>query len=106
MTTSWSSWRSTRRLVPLSERHRAGSCDVQPRNWLALSIPFADQTRAQVTWNPDVVESWRIIGYENRITADENFDQASRNSRRYLQARRPLFSMSWNWWTLPSGARY
>ena len=45
-------------------------------NWLALSIPFADQTRAQVTWNPDVVESWRIIGYENRVTADENFDQA------------------------------
>ena len=45
-------------------------------NWLALSIPFADQTRAQVTWNPEVVESWRIIGYENRITADENFTQA------------------------------
>ena len=45
-------------------------------NWLALSIPFADQTRAQVTWNPEVVESWRIIGYENRVTADENFAQA------------------------------
>ena len=45
-------------------------------NWLALSIPFADQTRAQVTWNAEVVESWRIIGYENRITADENFTQA------------------------------
>ena len=45
-------------------------------NWLALSIPFADQTRAQVTWNSDVVQSWRIIGYENRITADENFEQA------------------------------
>ena len=45
-------------------------------NWLALSIPFADQTRAQVTWNPEIVESWRIIGYENRITADENFTQA------------------------------
>ena len=45
-------------------------------NWLALSIPFADQTRAQVTWNPEVVETWRIIGYENRITADENFEQA------------------------------
>ena len=45
-------------------------------NWLALSVPFADQTRAQVTWNPDVVESWRIVGYENRITADENFAQA------------------------------
>ncbi len=45
-------------------------------NWLALSIPFADQTRAQVTWNPDVVQSWRIVGYENRITADRNFTQA------------------------------
>ncbi len=45
-------------------------------NWLALSIPFADQTRAQVTWNPEVVEAWRIIGYENRITADELFTQA------------------------------
>ena len=45
-------------------------------NWLALSIPFADQTRGQVTWNPDAVESWRIVGYENRITADRNFAQA------------------------------
>ena len=45
-------------------------------NWLALSIPFADQTRAQVTWNPEMVESWRIVGYENRITADRNFTQA------------------------------
>ena len=45
-------------------------------NWLALSIPFADQTRAQVTWDPDVVAAWRILGYENRITADENFAQA------------------------------
>ena len=45
-------------------------------NWLALSIPFADQTRAQVTWNPEVVETWRIVGYENRVTADRNFTQA------------------------------
>ena len=44
-------------------------------NWLALSIPFADQTRAQVTWNTGAVERWRIIGYENRVTADENFTQ-------------------------------
>ena len=43
--------------------------------WLALSLPFADQTRAQVTWDPDVVRSWRIIGYENRITSDESFTQ-------------------------------
>ena len=45
-------------------------------NWLALSTPFADQTRAQVTWDTEAVERWRIIGYENRVTADENFTQA------------------------------
>ena len=45
-------------------------------NWLALSTPFADQTRAQVTWNAEMVERWRIVGYENRVTADENFTQA------------------------------
>ena len=47
-------------------------------NWLALSIPFGDQTRAQVTWDPNMVESWRIVGYENRITSDESFTQARR----------------------------
>ena len=47
-------------------------------NWLAISIPFADQTRAQVTWDEDVVESWRLIGYENRITSDESFTQDRR----------------------------
>ena len=44
-------------------------------SWLVLSTPFADQTRAQVTWDPDVVKSWRIIGYENRVTSDESFAQ-------------------------------
>ena len=42
-------------------------------NWLALSTPFADQTRAQVSWDPDLVRSWRIIGYENRVTSDQSF---------------------------------
>ena len=45
-------------------------------NWLALSIPFADQTRAQVTWDSDVVDTWRIVGYENRVTSDESFTEA------------------------------
>ncbi|MCY3656199.1 MAG: von Willebrand factor type A domain-containing protein [Chloroflexi bacterium] len=44
-------------------------------SWLALSTPFADQTRAQVTWNPSVVKSWRIVGYENRVTPDHTFTQ-------------------------------
>ena len=47
-------------------------------SWLALSIPFADQTRAQVTWKPEVVDTWRIVGYENRITSDESFTEARR----------------------------
>ena len=42
-------------------------------NWLALSTPFADQTRAQVTWDPEVVKTWRIVGYENRVTSDASF---------------------------------
>ncbi len=44
-------------------------------NWLAISTPFADQTRAQVTWNTEVVGSWRIVGYENRVTPDATFTQ-------------------------------
>ena len=44
-------------------------------NWLALSTPFADQTRAQVTWDPALIYSWRIVGYENRVTPDETFAQ-------------------------------
>ena len=44
-------------------------------NWLALSMPFADQSRAQVTWDAEVVARWRIIGYENRVTPDHTFTQ-------------------------------
>ena len=44
-------------------------------NWLALASPVADQTRAQVTWNPDAVKAWRIVGYENRVTSAESFTQ-------------------------------
>ena len=44
-------------------------------NWVALSTPFADQTRAQVRWNPTAVKSWRIVGYENRVTPDHTFAQ-------------------------------
>ena len=44
-------------------------------NWLALASPVADQTRAQVVWNPDAVRAWRIIGYENRVTSAASFTQ-------------------------------
>ena len=44
-------------------------------NWLALSIPFADQARAQVRWDRDAVAHWRLVGYENRVTSDASFQQ-------------------------------
>ena len=47
----------------------------QRDNWLALASPVADQTRAQVVWDPDVVKAWRIVGYENRVTSAESFTE-------------------------------
>ena len=52
------------------------------RNWRRIITPFADQARAQVTWNPDNVHYWRIVGYENRVTADRNFE---RNLREFAE---------------------
>ncbi len=51
------------------------SATFRRENWVMLSTPFADQTRAQVTWDASVVKSWRIVGYENRVTPDETFAQ-------------------------------
>lgn len=42
-------------------------------SWLSLSVPFADQTRAQVEWNEEAVGAWRLVGYENRVTSDRSF---------------------------------
>ena len=47
-------------------------------NWLALSRPFADQTRAQLTWDAEMVGAWRMIGYENRVTSDASFTENRR----------------------------
>ena len=58
----------------LSDVHQARAT-FSRENWLALSVPFADQTRAQVTWDDDVVKYWRMIGYENRVTPDETFTE-------------------------------
>ena len=42
-------------------------------NWRRIVTPYADQARAQVTWIPETVAYWRIVGYENRVIADANF---------------------------------
>ncbi len=61
----------------LSEPHE-GQTLFSRESWLALSVPFADQTRAQVVWDEELVRSWRMIGYENRVTSDESFARAEK----------------------------
>lgn len=61
----------------LSEPHE-GQALFSRDNWRALSVPFADQTRAQVVWDENLVRSWRMIGYENRVTSDESFTRAEK----------------------------
>ncbi len=58
----------------LSDREQARAA-FSRENWLALSIPFADQARAQVRWDEHAVAHWRVIGYENRVTSDQSFQQ-------------------------------
>ncbi len=52
------------------------------KNWQRLTTPFADQARAQVTWDPELVSHWRIVGYENRVTPDSSFTQ---NLRKFAE---------------------
>ena len=69
-------------------------------NWLALSVPFADQTRAQVVWDENLVRSWRMIGYENRVTSDESFTRAEKKFANCLPVQRPRCSSNSNSSTL------
>lgn len=48
-------------------------------DWPASFVSFADQARAQVTWNDGLVRKWRLIGYEGRIASDGSFDQGLRD---------------------------
>jgi Ca-activated chloride channel family protein len=48
------------------------------RDELATSlVPVAAEARAQVEFDPDVVSSYRLVGYDNRDIADEDFDDQS-----------------------------
>ena len=37
-------------------------------------VPIADDVKIQIEFNTDVVESYRLIGYENRVLNKEDFD--------------------------------
>ncbi|HAM15195.1 MAG TPA: VWA domain-containing protein [Eggerthellaceae bacterium] len=40
---------------------------------MANLVPFADDVKVQVEFNPSQVKAYRLIGYENRALADEDF---------------------------------
>ncbi len=46
---------------------------VFAHNLSANLVPFADDVKVQVEFNPAVVKGYRLIGYENREMADEDF---------------------------------
>lgn len=46
---------------------------VLGRNLRANLVPLADDVKIQVEFNPDRVKGYRLIGYENRALADEEF---------------------------------
>ena len=39
-----------------------------------LFSPAADEARAQVSWDASTVEEWRLVGYLNRATSNESFE--------------------------------
>jgi len=52
---------------------RAEARRVFSENLTANLIPFADDVKVQVEFNPAQVKGYRLIGYENRAMADEDF---------------------------------
>lgn len=46
---------------------------VYERFLAAGTIPVADDVKLQVEFDPQLVESYRLIGYANRVMADEDF---------------------------------
>jgi Ca-activated chloride channel family protein len=43
-------------------------------------VTLAKDVKLQVEWNTDVVERYRLIGYENRLLADEDFEDDKKDA--------------------------
>jgi Ca-activated chloride channel family protein len=43
-------------------------------------VPIADDVKLQVEFNPTLVEAYRLIGYENRRLADEDFNDDTKDA--------------------------
>ena len=46
---------------------------VYERSLVAGAVPVADDVKLQVEFDPAMVESYRLVGYDNRALADEDF---------------------------------
>ncbi len=49
-------------------------------NLMANLVPLADDVKVQVEFNPAQVKAYRLIGYENRAMADEDFTNDERDA--------------------------
>jgi Ca-activated chloride channel family protein len=49
-------------------------------NLMANLVPLADDVKVQVEFNPALVKGYRLIGYENRAMADEDFTNDERDA--------------------------
>lgn len=43
-------------------------------------VAVANDCKVQITFNPDAVESYRLIGYENRVMANEDFENDQKDA--------------------------
>ena len=43
-------------------------------------VPFANDVKVQLDFNPDLVESYRLVGYENRRLANEDFTNDAKDA--------------------------
>ena len=69
--------RPGRRLLRLRQRPRRGPARCSPRTSTGTLQSVALDAKVQVEFDPDVVASYRLIGYENRAIADEDFRDPS-----------------------------
>ena len=53
---------------------------VLSENLTANVTPFADDVKVQVEFNPALVKAYRLIGYENRELADEDFKNDAKDA--------------------------
>ena len=95
-TTCWSSWPSTATAGIATWTTSGGRTDLPTGELAALALPFADQTRAQVTWNPGLVRAWRIVAMRTGLPPTNTSPRTAGSSPKFPPGRPPPSSTSWS----------